>query len=303
MYRTKKNKQMKTYKAKGFYKDINGILTMAFGDIQSRFENGAYPEDYLSYHNTSHTTNVCIRAKKIAEAMSLNKHEIKLVIIAAAFHDIIQDWEELSLESGCITKRARYTGHNETASAFEAVKNMKSSSIPFSPIDFGLVTSAILATIPGWDQKHLTVIQPMMNQHSDPVVRAVALADLSSPGMDPNCFVKEGVQLFFEENLDITDALLYKEVKLIHPDTFKRWHARLVTWLKSQKGFACGRRALLRHELRGLSLNQKKGVLDLFCHFDESIEKATDIVRQAESMNFIDFMKMFRRDLPPILFK
>jgi hypothetical protein len=135
----------------------------------------------------------------------MTDRQLLLTVIAAAFHDSVQRWMAVEGEGGVVTRK-RLTGRDEVASAAEAVEAMAGLNVRFSPDECGIVASAIIGTIPGWDGEFSTVCQPFLIEH--PVIRAVALADLGSAGMDPIMYRRDGPALFAEENLDLMEAIM-----------------------------------------------------------------------------------------------
>src|SRR3990167_6281667 len=86
--------------------------------LRERFEAGPV-KDKLPYHGIEHTEGVVRRALAIGAALGISEHELRLVEIAAAFHDTVQDWEEQVNANGEV-KRKRNQGANELKSAGEA---------------------------------------------------------------------------------------------------------------------------------------------------------------------------------------
>ena len=260
--------------------------------IKGRFEDVPLPMR-LQYHDTVHTYGVRERAVAIALAIGLPDREVVLTDIAAAFHDTVQAWHPVDKGNGIII-RQRHAGQNEVTSAQEAVNAMSGPFAPFTFLceEYGIVASAIIATIPAWSVEHGTVIQPFLTPCSHPVARAVALADIGSPGMDSAGFAKDAPALFAEEQLDVIATLAKADrADDIDEATQEQYRSRYINWLKSQHGFACGRRALLGKELEGLSADARIFVSALFSHFDESIEAAEVAHRRAQTMDFVPLMR------------
>jgi hypothetical protein len=174
-----------------------------------------------------------------------------LAIIAASFHDTVQRWVASEGEGGVVTRK-RLTGRDEVASAAEAAEAMAALEIRFAPDEYGIVSSAIVGTIPGWDAEAATVSQPFLIEH--PVIRAVALADLGSAGMDPVMYGRDGPALFAEENLDVMEAVMSAARASDIPEASQQvYRARYLAWLNVQPGFARGREYRLDNgELEGL---------------------------------------------------
>jgi hypothetical protein len=264
------------------------IVQMAIATIRERHESGQVP-DHMHYHNSEHTIGVIDRARAIGQALGLGDRHLLLTVIAAAWHDSVQRWMEIEGEGGVVTRK-RFTGRDEVASAAEAVEAMGEVDLRFSPEECGIVASAILGTIPGWDGEQATVSQPFLIEH--PVVRAVALADLGSSGMDPDMYRRDGPALFAEENIDLMEAITDAGTADDIPSAVQGvYRARYIAWLKVQPGFARGRRMRLEAELADLDEVARVRVLALFSRFDESVEAAEEAVRQAESLDFVTLMR------------
>lgn len=254
--------------------------------IRERFEEGP-SADQLAYHNREHTEGVVRRATKIADAMGLSPRERTLIEIAAAFHDTVQMWEPSPQDSGAVM-RQRKTGGNEQASAEEALKWMKlQKSAAFTDNELELVHSAILVTVPSWSVEHKTVVQAALTPESHPVVRAIALADIGSSGMEPDGFGGEGDALFIEQEMDVIWAIRNaKSPDDISTENQKQYLMRYHTWLDSQLGFARGRQALLEDELGNLSDTAKENVRQLFSHFEDAIKIAETNAKEAKEYSF-----------------
>lgn len=268
------------------------IASQAIVLIRSRYEEVPFPQR-LRYHNTVHTLGVQQRAVEIARAMCLSTRHVALVTIVAAFHDSVQAWHPVEKGNG-VAIRQRHACRNELASLQEmvCVVSDPALSLRLTPEEYGIAASGFIATIPEWSAEHKTVVQPFLTPCSHPVARAVALADLGSAGMDPECFVREGPALFAEEQLDIMSALITatRASDIIEPVQYS-YRSRYVAWLESQAGFAKGRQALLAKELKGLSAGAADRVRALFNRFDESIELAEAAVAKAKSEDFVTLMR------------
>ena len=269
---------------------------IALDAIRARFEGGTVP-DHMYYHNSAHTAGVIARARAIGVAMGMSARELLLTVIAAAFHDIVQQWSPAREDDGSVI-RQRHAGRNEVASAHEAVEAMAQLGPAFTSDEQGIVASAIIGTIPAWDNELATVVQPFLVAH--PVVRALALADIGSAGMDPEMYRLDGPALFAEENLDVMAALVKARRADDIPDADQRaYRERFGGWLKVQAVFARGRRESLESgELDGLEEPARGRVIQLFSRFDESIEHAERAAAEAETLDFVQLM----RQLDPRLF-
>ena len=270
---------------------------LALGVIRERFEGGQVPH-HMHYHNSAHTAGVIARARAIGLAIDMPDRDLLLLVIAAAYHDIVQHWSPEHRDDGTVYRR-RHAGRNEVASAYEAIEAMAELGVDFQPEEQGIVASAIIGTIPGWDHECATVVQPFLVEHG--VVRALALADIGSAGMDPAMYRLDGPNLFAEENLDIMEALSRaRRGSDISEADQEAYRGRYVAWLRVQPEFARGRReCLVNGELEGLDDAHKARVEALFCHFDESIEAAEAAARDAETLPFVQLMRQLDPDAFP----
>jgi hypothetical protein len=266
---------------------VTRALQAAHQLIQARFGTGAAPDFVLPFHGLDHTRGVVQRAVRLAQAMGATDSDTDLAGIAAAFHDTVQNWEEVTRPDGAVLRR-RFAGHNEQASADEAVRWMQRVG-GFSASDLQLVTDAILATVPGWNVEYRTVVQPNLHPDSPVVVRAVALADLATAGMEGDAFVHEGDPLFREEQLDIARAVRAAQTRAdISLQVQEAYRTRMLQWTTSQTTFASGRKALLSVELGNLTSPARQQTEALFCQFDAAIRASEALVLVRSSLSFWD---------------
>ena len=277
------------------HEDIRkNVEKYALGLIRERFEDGPVC-NRLTYHNREHTGGVIRRATAIAKMMQLSVVENTLVVIAASFHDTTQEWEPFLKGNGIIF-RQKESGLNEATSTREAVSWMKEySGYTFSGEECELVGLAIMATIPSWDSIHSTVIQKNLTQDSHPVIRAVAMADLGSAGMEPKYFENEGFALFLEQEIDIAEKILALEN--FYDIDFKKqreYLGRYYAWMNIQAKFAEGRVALLEEELGNLTGLKRQCVKSLFFGFAESISLAKLNAKPAEECSFFEMVNRLK---------
>ncbi len=265
-------------------------VSRAMALIRGRHESGRVP-DHMHYHNSAHTAGVIARARTLGAVIGMSERHLLLTIIAAAFHDVVQRWVPVEKEDG-VVRRQRMIGRDEVASAHEAVEAMADFGFPFTPEEQGIVASAILATIPGWDMAASTVSQPFLVHH--PVVAALALADVGAAGMDPEIYRSDGPALFAEENLDLIIAVMAaRKSDDIAPEDRARFRTRYIDWLKIQPGFARGRKQLLENgELDGFQPAVRTRIMELFSRFEDSIAVAEAAIEQAEQLDFVPLMRL-----------
>jgi hypothetical protein len=262
---------------------VRGGIRHALTLIRTRYEGNEDPAYDMPFHCVAHTAGVVRRTGVLLRAMRASEDEYHLGLLAAAFHDTVQNWAPSPTADGRVL-RQRFTGRNEADSAAEAVAWMRRAGT-FREEHYDLATRAILATIPGWDAENQTVSQPQLTHEAPPVVRAVALADLGIAGMDGTPFLETGDQLFREENLDI-DAALRRCSRREDLDgaVLEGYKARMQAWSRAQPDFARGRRALLEQDLGSLPGAAREAVRGLFSEFETAITLSEATVRAREAL-------------------
>src|SRR3989344_377558 len=279
-----------------FEKAIEKGIKDALTRVKTRFEDAENPLDNLEYHSTKHTKDVMRRAGLILRAMTKGDARlIRLGEFIAANHDTVQKYDVVEADGKKMRKR--HIEKNEEASAEEAIAYLETIDPGLvSAHDKYLVEQAIRATIPGFvvnkEEGYATVVQKNLNEQSDLLVRAVALADLGTAGMDdPETFVLEGDAIFREENLDIAEAL--QDPAAITDEKKQAFIKRMLAWSDSQYAFARGRKALLDKELAGLPEEAQEAVRALFTQFDDSIHRAQAKTDMRKTMAFEELVRDF----------
>ncbi len=271
-----------------YTQSLSKAVETALVIIEDRYGTGATNENELAFHGIRHTRGVVNRAILLAKAMGASDQDVELAGIAAAFHDTVQRWEQITRPTDGAIMRRRFAGQNEKDSAAEAVRWMEQAGT-YDARAIALVTEAIMATVPGWNPEQKTVVQPNLRPDSDIVVRAVALADLGTGGMEGQSFVEEGDPLFREENLDIARAIQTATTQSdLTQEAQVRFRGRMLGWTQSQATFVIGRQALLEVELGNLDESAKGRVRELFSHFDEAIAASEALVASRNSLCFWD---------------
>ena len=279
---------------------------MEISDEDSDMEKIAVALQQLDYHKTEHTHGVIEGTKEILRAMKRGGMEITDADmadgeIASAFHDTAQEWEADVVVEGQLkyVRRKRSVGKNEETSAREAEDFLKKANDEagqevFGKASMAQVPRAIRGTVPGFDPKLKTVIQPNVAGDASPVERAVAFSDLRTAGMgdltadNPDgkaeAFLKEGDALFREENLDIRVALVSdKEI----PDELKQFfRQRMLRWISFQTDFAAGRKEKVSQEIKALPQGAQEEMHTLFSEFDNIIESARSRAQKVKTLSF-----------------
>jgi len=291
---------------KKFEQFANEATKEALIIIQKNFEQNPDPDSNLDFHNTRHTESVVQKIGQILKTMqgggvSVSEKDLALAKIAATFHDTVQNWQEQKiLDPASGTEkimRQRVIGQNEKDSIDLAVEfmgsiNQKEKQDVFSTEDHEIVRQAIDSTVPEFDPTQKTVVQPNLKEMSHPVAIALALSDLGTAGINGGeAFVKEGSDLFREENLDIKRVL--KSDRELTDAEKEFFRSRMIAWSKFQPLFAQGRKNLLEKEMGDLPEKSKENLRQLFSKFDESIKIAAQKASERELMNFDQLLADF----------
>lgn len=278
---------------------------MTIKTLKDRFESNPNPQENLDYHNSRHTISVINDAAKIIEAVRntdpsiLTDKDVALIIIAAAGHDLVQNWREETIESSTrfpIKKRIRFTGTNEEESADETIRMMKGFDKVFGEEAYDTVREAILATIPAF--KDGGVYQPNLNENSSIVTKVLALADLADAGIrPPEEFARQSFALFREENPDIKEVIKQPESL---PDKKKQEIIKRVKdWIDFQVRFINSRQErFLRKEVMLLPKNVREAVKALFSHFDENLQYFQELLEKAENLDFDSLLLLIGYSIP-----
>lgn len=263
---------------------VDELTATALEYINERYDNPPDPRQKMPYHGSFHTLRVIDRVGRILRAIQevdatlVSDRDLQMGVIAAAFHDTVQQWGEMEVEIAGIPANMmkRKTGLNEKASALMARAQMVEINVRegvefFTTEDMKTVTDAILGTIPGYDMELKTVIQPNVTEDSSIIAKALALADLAGPAMDgPDMFLWEGNNLFYELNLDVRYAQERGvAINQAHEESIKR---RALDWTKAQADFAQGRAVRFSQtELLWLPEHVRGAVEVEFGYYNESI--------------------------------
>lgn len=255
----------------------NEAIKEALAVVQKNFEQNPSPDNNLDFHNLTHTQAVVDRASQILKAIqdggiNISEKDLALGKMAAAFHDTVQNWQEQKVvdpASGMEKiMRQRAIGQNEKDSAELAVSfmgsiNQKEGQDIFSVEDQEIMRRAIDATVPGFDPVQKTVVQPNLKEKPHPVTLALALSDLGTAGINGGeAFVKEGSDLFREENLDIKRAL--KSGHTLTDAEKEFFRSRMMAWSKFQSSFAQGRKIFWKKRSQICQTMQKKICANFF---------------------------------------
>ena len=296
--------QGKMAEAKGFYQEAERlvevdrgrekIVQIAAGDVEAKYRE-------LGYHNPDHTQGVRDRTREILLAIQKGSPELvtgatlTIADIAAVSHDRSVDSYDAVILEGDFAKTVarRWPELDEAISTQAMVELMKKinaerrqAGVPvvFTEQDIQNASEGVMATVPGFDPKIGTVIQPRLKADTGVIARSIALADIGEAGMDTPSFLRTGNNLFKEENLDIMEALV--SGKEISPELKEYFKKRILGWTNFQPVFAGGRKKLLENELGNLPEAAREEVKKLFAHFDESVEAAKQVAARRANMSF-----------------
>jgi hypothetical protein len=207
----------------------------------------------LEYHNFEHSKNVVHDAVIIGGIMSqtglISEHDLGLIKIAAAGHDLVQ---------------GKGSGINERESAEELQKLMDKLG-GFDPADKEKTREAIMATvaIPKKNAKGLSYIeQSNLNERSSYLALALALADIGTAGHNTEEFLAEGDKLYAEFKLD--------------------GKVSRASWDKTQYELAQTFKQGFEEKIGGLPRDTQEELRRYYNSFDTSIAAAKERVEQEE---------------------
>ncbi len=263
---------------------VFAISAFALQIVQQRFGIGGGP---MAFHQFNHSLGVMQRARKLIVAFSAGKTgyvsyiDLCLAMIAATCHDVEQRFTTVNMHKTPDDKefgrtfRQRHSGENELLSAEFAVRQMRiaNESLPdvnFTDEHYKIVTGAIMGTVAVFDPSVMTVVQKALTPDCHPVARSVMLADIGTAVMGPaGNYVKEGEQLFVEDNTDMKAGLDFTKMSRRQELYYRD---RMMTWLEGQAKFPMGRWNLLERELEGLPGPAKDETRKLFSSCKDSME-------------------------------
>src|SRR5262249_3263579 len=142
--------------------------------------------------------------------------------------------------------------------------------------------------------------QTLLNPASHPIVRSIALADLSAAGTDTMQYLRDGPDLFAEDEMDIAHALQRaRKVSDIDAATQDLYRDRFLHWLQAQAMFATGRKELFEEEHGAIPEACKRRLRDIFNAFDTSITAAGRVANEATHEPFGQLMRrIYSRAFP-----
>lgn len=263
--------------------------------VRARFEGAKDSKDRLAYHSFDHTRGVVQKVEAMASLIRqadpnfISPREALLAYFAAAFHDVVQRWDEEYVEENGVrsARRKAKSGENEKESAAEAVAFLEGINNEFgeeicTETEKRIVEEAILATVPEFRPSE-GLVQKNLTPQSGAVARIVALADLGTAGMDGGTAFKEfGDRLFLELNMDCVGVK--NRFSALTDAERESLRTRIIAWSKSQIDFAVSRKNNFEKELEGFPEHIKDAVRPLFNRFDEVIEVMRQETARREAM-------------------
>ena len=271
------------------------VASCALDLIQMRYGVG---NGEMAFHQFKHSFGVMQRAREIMKifvsAGIANYADLCLATIAAACHDVVQEFEVVSKgEPGSDDAkygrrvRKRKIGQNEEASAKFAVDAMRSYNAELGEEAFtdeycAIVTQAIMGTIPAWNNTYRTMVQKALVPNCHPVVHAVLMADIGNAGIGKgNSWIVEGDQLLREEDFSLRELDFSK----LDRSAEDYWRGVMLGWGKGQVSFAEGRRNRFEREIEWLPAEVQVGMQKLFCNFENSVslQRSTNATREQMS--------------------
>lgn len=241
-------------------------------------------EKQLYYHTIDHALAVKRRAKIIFQAIAptLNQSQAEInrlasiIDLCAISHDMVQKFSV----PGFSAPRQRIPGVSEVATSDKLIKYINNLNqalakhqidpeILFADSDLSTIKEAILATICDRDPQAgkttysfspFSIYQPYLYdplKHTSLAAKIVALADLGALGIDGvEQYIKEGILVFLEDNLDLKCSILNGEVT--KPSTTQEISTRLLSMTRFIVNLAKERQARFELEIMGFTLQARQ---------------------------------------------
>lgn len=306
------NQENKPTKISTISLDPDAMLRDRLSEIVNKgldFADKISKEKGLDFHDIEHTKKVVERYRYIIQTLNYldihigNNREVMLGEVGAAFHDVVQDFEEERKEENYNStkfikiRRKRKVGSeaggNEYESAEVAIKFLHEKLADFSDDDASTIREQILVTVPEFRQNE-GVVQVNLNEQSSVTARALAMADLGTSGMEPENFVVDSDKLFREDNIDIMRAIgAMNEGGWISDEQQAYFKSRMLAWCKIQIDFPEERKNKINKELDAILEfkidPQRKEVFiqRVFPGFDNAKNNMQKAYNTRKEMNFL----------------
>lgn len=287
-----------------FQESVTETAIRALRVIDERYTYNPDPENVLQFHDRDHNLRVGRVARGILSAICdadpniVSFRDLLMAEFAGINHDRYIGWVVSSISVGDQEKLVmqRDIGTSEEKSAQEAIDEMDKTNNTkgveiFTEEDKLATQQAILATVPGFDPNLGTVFQPNLTKDTTMVGWGVALGDLASAGVNPERYLKDGNNLFREEQIDVFRALLSGEP--IDPYQIGFIRDRMITWSEFQITFARGRKQVMDQDISVLPIGAQKVLNRIFTKFEDSALAAAQIAKQRTRMDFPQLVESF----------
>lgn len=259
---------------------VHRLVVDAFALIDARFVRSPISDNNLDFHNSAHSVGVYDRASAIypliftpSELVPTLERGLDLVRLSAAFHDVDQAWSEREEQDNFGLWRVRDAVLGREQRSFAQLRQLiewRQLDGAFAPGELDILSEAIIATEAQYDPNLGTVIQPHLNSTTSLVAQAVAMADLSYPGMvGGKEFCRAGDALFRENNLGIKQLIeATKHQESLRPDIVQAIANRIRHWSRRQVLYIRSRRRRFQQEINFLPKHGRECVAQLFTSWD-----------------------------------
>ncbi|MEI9966559.1 MAG: HD domain-containing protein [Candidatus Moraniibacteriota bacterium] len=245
-----------------------------------------YGEDW-DYHNPEHSEGVAEWALRFLEKSQIATDEDRLLAETAGLgHDAFQDFKWKPNIRGIGWKRIRETVVIEEKSAVHGLDLLEEEGANLESNGRKKFQDAVLATIPEWDLNLKTIIQPRLGRYSPDIAWAVAAADIGSAGYDTEKFLRDGDQVFCEDNM-------LPALKTLSDAQAEKLYAEVLGWSAMQVDFAKGQKAYWQRDLVPYF------VYDQMTEFKASIQAAEERLAHRKALK--DVSKSAKENLQILL--
>lgn len=281
-----------------FEEAINTGIDIALSEIWDNEVEGRA----LAYHNVIHTALVMRRTLTAAltihrqDPEAMTSRQVALSVYAAAWHDVENDYEELTEDIGenshplLVSKIALRRGDNEDTSADRArdlLYELNQNEETFTTSEADEVRDAIVRTMPVFTSDK-AVYQDL--EEAGPVAVSLSIGDIDGAGLDIKTFLREGDRFYREQYPNMFERYKFKGE---HAAALIRRHA--LAWDEGQVSFARGRQLYSQQQIEKSILPEavKVSLLKLLNFYGLSIEVAKHRHEERLQMNTEELLKSF----------
>ncbi len=263
---------------------------------------GASKHKRQRYHAVAHPGDVYLGATRVLKLLvgdEAAKTYDDLALMTSCVHDIIQEAEVVMGPRG-FNIRQRKRGQNEETTANWGEIQLNELQHVYGPAsisndEIAVVKTGTQWTIPAWDPKFMTMVQPGLwkglasgNWHPVPV--AVAMGDLLPCGHHPETFLGSSDPLFVEEQLGMDDMLFAAAKQSdIPPERAATALDVMRAWDAGQVNFALGREKAFDYETSLLLPPQRDALRSRINKFQESAARARWKADGRLGLNFFQY--------------